>query len=161
MFSVKQKRHIAQAVQNILRATNHPELPEGEINFSLRVVGATAMSWAEIKNNGRVESPSVNPHNERQDPANKGMSFSEALTAAREMVASGKVKVGPDGACATMDDVVFDSPSGEWRPALCGNTVEYRFHQEGRRGWSVVAEEYPDSQGYRVTRIRFSHEVKK
>ena len=30
MFSVRQKREIADAVQKILRATNHPELPAGE-----------------------------------------------------------------------------------------------------------------------------------
>jgi hypothetical protein len=35
MFSVRQKREIAEQVQNILRATSHPEeLPEGEISFN-------------------------------------------------------------------------------------------------------------------------------
>ena len=68
MFSVRQKREIADKVQQVLRETNHPELPEGEITFGLRVLGATPMSWAEIKNNGAVLTPSVNPHNEMQDP---------------------------------------------------------------------------------------------
>ena len=68
MFSVKQKRHIADEVQKILRETNHPELPEGEVQFELRVAGATLMSWAIIQNNGAVTNPSVNPHNEAQDP---------------------------------------------------------------------------------------------
>lgn len=67
MFSVRQKRNIADAVQKILRETNHPELPEGEIQFHLRVVGAEAWSWADIRNNGAVTNPGVNPHNERQD----------------------------------------------------------------------------------------------
>ena len=40
MFSVRQKRGIADAVQQILRNTNHPELPEGEIQFRLIVSGA-------------------------------------------------------------------------------------------------------------------------
>jgi hypothetical protein len=68
MFSVQQKREIADAVQKILRATNHPELPPGEIQFLLHVDGATPMSWADIKNNGSVLVPGVNPHNEAMDP---------------------------------------------------------------------------------------------
>ena len=67
MFSAKQKRAISNAVQRILRDTNHLELPEGEIVFSLKVSGAEAWSWAEIKNNGQVSNPSVNPWNEGQD----------------------------------------------------------------------------------------------
>jgi len=67
MFSVKQKREISEAVQAILRATAHPELPEGEINFDLHVWGAQSWSWADIKNNGAVDVPSVNPWNEAQD----------------------------------------------------------------------------------------------
>jgi hypothetical protein len=68
MFSVKQKRHIADAVQRILRATNHPELPVDEIQFSLHVQGAQPWSWADIKNNEAVLQASVNPWNEQQDP---------------------------------------------------------------------------------------------
>lgn len=68
MFSVQEKREIAEKVQIILRGTGHPELPEGEIKFYLHVGGATLLSWADIRNNGAVENPSVNPHNEAQDP---------------------------------------------------------------------------------------------
>jgi hypothetical protein len=68
VFSVRQKRDIAEKVQRILRETNHPELPEGEIQFQLIVLGATSMSWADIRNNGAVVNPAVNPHNERMDP---------------------------------------------------------------------------------------------
>ncbi len=67
MFSVRQKREIADAVQKILRDTNHPELPAGEIRFMLTVAGATNMSYAEIQNNGAVAVPHVNPWNEMQD----------------------------------------------------------------------------------------------
>lgn len=67
MFSVRQKREIAEKVQQILRATAHPELPNGEIQFSLDVRGKASWSWACIKNNGAVTNPDVNPHNERQD----------------------------------------------------------------------------------------------
>jgi hypothetical protein len=68
MFSVRQKREIADAVQRILRATNHPELPTGEIRFHLYVDGAESWSWADIKNNEAVQQASVNPWNEQQDP---------------------------------------------------------------------------------------------
>lgn len=67
MFSVRQKREIAERVQQVLRETNHPELPEEEISFTLTVRGAESWSWAEIRNNGAVNRPSVNPWNEKQD----------------------------------------------------------------------------------------------
>lgn len=67
MFSVRQKRDIATRVQALLRATNHPELPAGEISFHLHVDGAASWSWADIKNNGAVSNPGVNPWNEEQD----------------------------------------------------------------------------------------------
>lgn len=64
MFSVSQKRAIANAVQKVLRDTNHPELSAGEIQFLLHVDGAEAWSWADIRNNGAVKNPGVNPWNE-------------------------------------------------------------------------------------------------
>lgn len=67
MFSVRQKREIADAVQAILRATNHPELPAGEIQFRLHVKGAESWSWADIQNNGAVPVPQINEHNEASD----------------------------------------------------------------------------------------------
>lgn len=67
MFSVQQKRDISEAVQQVLRKTNHPELPEGEIFFNLSIRGAESWSWANIRNNGDVPNPSINPHNEVQD----------------------------------------------------------------------------------------------
>jgi len=69
MFSVRQKREIADAVQKILRDTNHPELPDGEIQFRLHVRGDASWSWADIRNNGAVIDPAVNPWNESQDVA--------------------------------------------------------------------------------------------
>jgi hypothetical protein len=67
MFSIRQKREIADKVQQILRETEHPELPKGEIRFLLHVEGAEAWSWADIRNNGAVTNPIVNPFNEIQD----------------------------------------------------------------------------------------------
>lgn len=63
MFSVNQKRQIADAVQKILRDTGHPELPVGEIQFQLHVEGAESWSWADIRNNGAVDAPGINPWN--------------------------------------------------------------------------------------------------
>jgi len=71
MFSVRQKRDIAEKVQDLLRVTGHPELPIGEIEFDLSVRGAESWSWALIKNNGAVTNPSVNPHNELMDTTTK------------------------------------------------------------------------------------------
>jgi hypothetical protein len=70
MFSIRQKREIADAVHKILRATKHPELPPHpqEIQFVLNVSGAEPWSFAVIRNNGAVQNPGMNPHNESQDP---------------------------------------------------------------------------------------------
>jgi hypothetical protein len=51
-------------VQKILQDTKHPELPDGEISFHLHVDGAEDWSWADIKNNGAVINPDINPFNE-------------------------------------------------------------------------------------------------
>jgi len=69
MFSIAQKRRIADEIQKLLRATEHPELPEGEIQFTLHVEGAEPWSWADISNNGAVPAPAVNPWNERESEA--------------------------------------------------------------------------------------------
>lgn len=66
MFSVAQKRAIAEAVQQILRTTGDVELPAGEIEFVLSVEGTAAWSFTQIRNNGAVTNPSVNPWNEKQ-----------------------------------------------------------------------------------------------
>jgi hypothetical protein len=70
MFSVQQKREIADKIQKILRDTNHPELPKGEIQFSIHIDGAESWSWADIKNNGSITDPSINLWNEMQDKRN-------------------------------------------------------------------------------------------
>jgi hypothetical protein len=67
MFSVAQKRDIAEKVQQILKDTCHPEVPAGEISFSLHVDGEASRSWDDISNNRAVTNPGVNPHNEYMD----------------------------------------------------------------------------------------------
>ncbi len=60
MFSVRQRKEISDKVQKILRETNNPELPKGEISFSLHVKGDTIFSWEDIKNNGAVIETGMN-----------------------------------------------------------------------------------------------------
>jgi hypothetical protein len=67
MFSTQQKREIAEKVQQLLRQTNHPELPDGEIEFHLYVAGAEPWSWAAIENNGAILNPIPNPWNEHYE----------------------------------------------------------------------------------------------
>ena len=72
MFSLETKRKISDEVQRILRETNDPELPEGEIQFQLHVDGAASWSWADIRNNGfftATNKPGVNPWNEQSKEA--------------------------------------------------------------------------------------------
>ena len=71
MFSVREKKEISERIQEILRQTGHPELPSTEIQFTLHVAGAQEWSWADIRNNGAVTNPSINPHNEAQDRGEK------------------------------------------------------------------------------------------
>jgi hypothetical protein len=66
MFSVAQKRALAEGIQKLIRETNHPELPKGEIEFIIGIRGAEEWSWANIRNNGSITNPSVNPWNEKQ-----------------------------------------------------------------------------------------------
>ena len=70
MFSIRQKRKISDAIQNVLASTNHPELPEGEIKFYLHVEGRGSWSYADIENNGAVINPSINPYDEILDTNN-------------------------------------------------------------------------------------------
>lgn len=67
MFSMREKREIADKVQKILRETNHLELPEGEIVFQLHVEGEENWSWADIHNNKSVPNPHINSWNEEMD----------------------------------------------------------------------------------------------
>ncbi len=55
MFSPELKREISEYIQQLLTETNHPELPEGEIQFLLHVDGEEPWSWANIKNNNAVD----------------------------------------------------------------------------------------------------------
>ena len=66
MFNVQEKHDIADGIQKLLKATNHPELPKGEIHFTIHVFGEESWSLATIRNNRSVANPIVNPWNEQQ-----------------------------------------------------------------------------------------------
>ena len=74
MFSLEQKQEIAAKIQKILRDTNHPELPKGEIQFNIHIEGDESWSWADIRNNGFYNGKTipVNQWNESQDKKEKG-----------------------------------------------------------------------------------------
>ena len=57
MLSLELKQKIAEYVQQLLAETNHPELPDGEIQFLLHVDGAKDWSWANIRNNSARDNP--------------------------------------------------------------------------------------------------------
>lgn len=67
MFSAREKQLISNGIQEVIRATAHQELPDGEIDFDIHIKGKESWSWANIKNNGRCKNPSINPWNEMQD----------------------------------------------------------------------------------------------
>ena len=67
MFSVKEKRKIAEEIEKLLLNLDHPEMPKDKPVFKLRVDGKESWSWAEIKPNWKhddANSPNTNPWNE-------------------------------------------------------------------------------------------------
>lgn len=64
MFSVEEKRRIAQAVEDVIREINHPEMDNDHIAFSLHVSGRESWSWADIHENSREVRETPNPWNE-------------------------------------------------------------------------------------------------
>ena len=129
MFSVKQKREIADKVQKALRATNHPELPSGEIKFRLYVDGTDVWSYAKIENNGDVPSPSVNPWNEDSDLGFLASDKSELVAKILESLGIEK---------KTCNRMLIDINAGELvkvyvtKYALSGELIDLDFSDLGR-----------------------------
>jgi hypothetical protein len=48
MFSIDEKRYIAQRIENLLLELRHPEMPKVAPRFKLHVDGAEPWSWADI-----------------------------------------------------------------------------------------------------------------
>lgn len=67
MFSVKEKQHIASAIEKTLLELNHPEMPKERPVFKIHIDGKEDWSWADIEPNwkyGADNPPSVNSFNE-------------------------------------------------------------------------------------------------
>lgn len=65
MFSVKEKRHIADVLEKLLLTLNHPEMPNVKPYFVLKVLGKEDWSYAEIRPNWVVtDTSNANPFNE-------------------------------------------------------------------------------------------------
>ena len=71
MFSVAQKRKIAEAVEKVLLEICHSEMPKERPSFRLHVDGKEEWSWADIEPNWifdhGIKTPGVNPWNEVQE----------------------------------------------------------------------------------------------
>lgn len=68
MFSITEKRKIAEAVEKLILALDHPEMPKSKPSFRLHIDGAESWSFADIEPNwvfddGQKQA-GVNPWNE-------------------------------------------------------------------------------------------------
>lgn len=73
MFSMEEKKLIAQKVEEILLSLNHPEMPTEKPKFTLNVKGAESWSWAEIEPNWVFEDGKKMGHNPWNEDARKIM----------------------------------------------------------------------------------------
>ena len=60
MFSVAQKRLIAQKVEELLLSFEHLEMPKDRPYFKMRIHGKEGWSWADIEPNWIFDE--ANPH---------------------------------------------------------------------------------------------------
>ena len=51
MFSMQEKKHIAEKIEELLLSLNHPEMPKEKPIFHLHIEGKESWSWADIKPN--------------------------------------------------------------------------------------------------------------
>ena len=51
MFSMQEKKHIAEEIEKLLLKLNHPEMPKEKPIFHLHIYGKESWSWADIKPN--------------------------------------------------------------------------------------------------------------
>ena len=68
MFSMEQKRKIAEVIEKALLDLKHPEMPISRPKFKLHVDGKEDWSWADIEPNwifdDKLKEPVINPFNE-------------------------------------------------------------------------------------------------
>ncbi len=51
MFSVQEKQHIANKIEELLLELRHPEMPTERPKFKLHIDGKESWSWADIEPN--------------------------------------------------------------------------------------------------------------
>lgn len=70
MFSMAEKRKIADAVEKVILDLKHPEMPGEKPKFHLHIDGKEGWSFADIKPNWIFddghEKAGINPFNERE-----------------------------------------------------------------------------------------------
>lgn len=59
MFSMEEKKLIAQKIEELLLSLDHPEMPKEKPKFSLHVDGKESWSWADIEPNWTFEGKSI------------------------------------------------------------------------------------------------------
>ncbi len=67
MFSVEEKKKIADVIEKTLLEFNHPEMPKEKPKFKIHIDGKEKWSWADIEPNWVFEDGKkmdVNPFNE-------------------------------------------------------------------------------------------------
>jgi hypothetical protein len=67
MFSVAEKKHIAEVLEKTILELKHPEMPTERPCFQLHISGKESWSWADIAPNWTFDEknkPGVNPWNE-------------------------------------------------------------------------------------------------
>ena len=63
MFSVAEKRFLAETIESALLSLKHPEMPTEQLSFALHVDGKEKWSWADIDPNWVHEGSNPNPPN--------------------------------------------------------------------------------------------------
>lgn len=67
MFSIEQKKKIAEEVEKLILSFNHPEMPKEKPKFKLHIEGKESWSWADIEPNWTFtenNKPNINMFNE-------------------------------------------------------------------------------------------------
>jgi len=67
MFSIKEKKYIADVIEKTLLALNHPEMPKEKPVFKIHIEGKENWSWADIEPNWKYkekEDKTINQWNE-------------------------------------------------------------------------------------------------
>ena len=67
MFSVSEKKQIAEGIEKLLLSFNHPEMPDEKPIFKIHIDGKESWSWADIEPNWKYDDnnpPGINPWNE-------------------------------------------------------------------------------------------------